>query len=149
MTNKVRSSKKEPILEEQGKKLRFLRKKYELKQENIAIYLKISQHAYSKLENDQMNITEDRLQQLANIYGISPEEIKDLKIQDKIIIKRIGDNHTGSHVSGVVIHQTNERTYTVEDKKNQELIEQLLQQNKQLLTHNQQLLDENQRLRGA
>ena len=146
MTNKVRSSKKEPFLEEQGKKLRFLRKKYELKQENIAIYLKISQHAYSKLENDQMNITEDRLQRLANMYGISPEEIKDLKIQDKIIIKRIGDNHTGS---GLIINQTNERTDTAKDKKNQELIEQLLQQNKQLLTHNQQLIDENQRLRGV
>ena len=146
MTNKVRSSKKEPILEEQGKKLRFLRKKYELKQENIEIYLKISQHAYSKLENDQMSITEDRLQQLANLYGISPEEIKDLKIHDKIIIKRIGDNHTGS---GLIINQTNERTDTAEDKKNQELIEQLLQQNKQLLTHNQQLLDENQRLRNT
>ena len=146
MTNKVRSSKKEPILEEQGKKLRFLRKKYELKQENIAIYLKISQHAYSKLENDQMKITEDRLQQLANLYGISPEEIKDLKIQDKIIIKRIGDNHTGS---GLIINQTNEKTDTAEAKKSQEFIEQILQQNKQLLTHNQQLLDENQRLRGV
>ena len=146
MTNKVRSSKKEPILEEQGKKLRFLRKKYELRQENIAIYLKISQHAYSKLENDQMKITEDRLQQLANLYGISPEEIKDLKIQDKIIIKRIGDNHTGS---GLIINQTNEKTDTAEAKKSQEFIEQILQQNKQLLTHNQQLLDENQRLRGV
>ena len=133
MTNKVRSSKKEPILEEQGKKLRFLRKKYELKQENIAIYLKISQHAYSKLENDQMSITEDRLQQLANMYGISPEEIKDLKIQDKIIIKRIGDNHTGS---GLIINQTNEKTDTAEAKKSQEFIEQILQQNKQLLTNN-------------
>ena len=146
MTNKVRSSKKEPILEEQGKKLRFLRKKYELRQENIAIYLKISQHAYSKLENDQMKITEDRLQQLANLYGISPEEIKDLKIQDKIIIKRIGDNHTGS---GLIINQTNEKTDTAEAKKSQEFIEQILQQNKQLLTHNQQLLDDNQRLRGV
>ena len=146
MTNKGRGSKKEPILEEQGKKLRFLRKKYELKQENIAIYLKISQHAYSKLENDQMKITEDRLQQLANMYGISPEEIKDLKLQDKIIIKRIGDNHTGS---GLIINQTNEKTDTAEDKKTQEFIEQILQQNKQLLTHNQQLLDDNQRLRGV
>lgn len=58
-----------------NKKLRFLRLKKELSQENIAFELGISQKAYSKIENGQTTLNHDKLLQIAKILEVSPKEI--------------------------------------------------------------------------
>lgn len=50
--------------------IRKLRLERNLTQEYIAHELEISQNAYCKIENGQVNITVDRLQQIAGVFGV-------------------------------------------------------------------------------
>ena len=56
-------------------KLKSLRLKNNLTQENIAFELDISQKAYSKIENGQVRLSQDRMAKLANIFKISTSEL--------------------------------------------------------------------------
>ena len=58
-----------------GRKLRVIREFKNYSQEHIAGKLGISQNAYSRIENNQTKITAERLQQLADILHVPPEEL--------------------------------------------------------------------------
>ena len=55
-------------------KLRLLRLKNNLTQENVAYELGISQKAYSKIENGQVRLTQDRVILLSKIFNVSTSE---------------------------------------------------------------------------
>ncbi|MCP4551789.1 MAG: helix-turn-helix transcriptional regulator [Bacteroidetes bacterium] len=58
-----------------NKKLKVLRQKKGLSQENIALELGISQKAYSKIENGQTLLNHEKLFKIAEILEISPKDI--------------------------------------------------------------------------
>jgi transcriptional regulator with XRE-family HTH domain len=58
-----------------GQKLRLLREFRNYSQEYIAEKLGITQHAYSRIENNQTKITAERLEKLAAILNIPPLEL--------------------------------------------------------------------------
>ncbi|HVU58465.1 MAG TPA: helix-turn-helix transcriptional regulator [Puia sp.] len=58
-----------------GQKLRLLREFRNYSQEYIAEKLGITQHAYSRLENNQTKLTAERLERLAAILNIPPLEL--------------------------------------------------------------------------
>jgi len=66
-----------------GQKLRILREFRNYSQSHIACKLGISQNAYSRIENNQTKLTTERLQKLADILGVPPEEL--LSEKDPII----------------------------------------------------------------
>lgn len=57
------------------RKLKILRESHDYTQEYVADVLNISQNAYSLLEKGSTKITLDRLELLANLYKIQPEEL--------------------------------------------------------------------------
>ena len=58
-----------------GQKLRLLREFRNYSQEYIAEKLGITQHAYSRIENNQTRLTAERLEKLAAILNIPPLEL--------------------------------------------------------------------------
>lgn len=58
-----------------GQKLRLLREFRNYSQEYIAEKLGITQHAYSRIENNQTKLSTERLEKLAAILNIPPLEI--------------------------------------------------------------------------
>jgi len=66
-----------------GKKVERIRKYRGIKQEYVAQKLNLSQQQYSKIEQ-QEEIEEDLLQQIADILGVTPDAIKNFD-DDKIV----------------------------------------------------------------
>jgi transcriptional regulator with XRE-family HTH domain len=58
-----------------NKRLREIRLRKGLSQENIALELKITQKAYSKIENGETSLNHDKLLKVAKVLEISPKEI--------------------------------------------------------------------------
>lgn len=54
-------------------RIRDLREDHDLSQREIAAYLHITQQCYSKIETGRMDITGERLIQLAKYYGVSTD----------------------------------------------------------------------------
>jgi transcriptional regulator with XRE-family HTH domain len=58
-----------------GSEIKRLRKEQRFTQEHIALKLDMSVAGYSRIERDEVNVTLDRLQELAEILGTTPEFI--------------------------------------------------------------------------
>jgi transcriptional regulator with XRE-family HTH domain len=78
-----------------GNKIRSLRTLKELSQENVAEMLGISITAYSKIERGETDVQLSRLNQIAQVFKVSIEEI--LNFGDKIVHSFNG-NGTGNNV---------------------------------------------------
>lgn len=66
----------EEIIVSHAKKLRFLRKKSDKTQQDLANHLGLSQQAYSKLENGETSFSDETIDKLANFFGITPAEFE-------------------------------------------------------------------------
>ena len=58
-----------------GEKIRALRKKRKLTQTDMSSALNISQRAYSKIENDEVQLKIDRLEEIAKLLNIETKEL--------------------------------------------------------------------------
>ncbi|MBQ3156460.1 MAG: helix-turn-helix transcriptional regulator [Clostridia bacterium] len=56
-------------------RIRDLREDRDLSQKEVAAYLHISQQCYSKIETGRMDITGERLLQLAKLYDVTTDYI--------------------------------------------------------------------------
>jgi len=56
-----------------GSEIKRLRKEQRFTQEHIALKLDMSVAGYSRIERDEVNVTLDRLQELSEILGTTPE----------------------------------------------------------------------------
>lgn len=72
------SNKKESFME-LGKKLKELRKAYNLTQEEIANKLEISRVNYTRYENDKVRPDYETIIKIADFYDISLDELFDRK----------------------------------------------------------------------
>ncbi|WP_428666808.1 helix-turn-helix domain-containing protein [Runella sp.] len=84
-----------------SKNIRAIRLLRNLKQENIAEDLGMSQQNYSKIERGDQDIKFSKLEAIANVLGVEIEDI--LSFDDKIIFNI--HNNTNSN-NGVIINQS-------------------------------------------
>ena len=87
-----------------GERIKYLREKNEISQDELAFMLKISKQAISKYENGIVtNIPSDKIEQMANIFNVSPayimgweksdiEELTNLTSYEKMNNNVIGQN---------------------------------------------------------
>jgi len=73
-----------------GQKLKVIREFRNYSQEYIANKLGIRQNAYSRIETNQTKISAERLQQLASILSVPPEEL----LSDKEPVIHFSFTHT-------------------------------------------------------
>lgn len=58
-----------------GEKIRMIRNQRKISQSDIATALHISQRAYSKIENDEVNLKIDRLEEIAKLLNVEAKEL--------------------------------------------------------------------------
>lgn len=68
----------ENLLTTIGEKLKALRKKRSLTQQDVAQLLTISHSAYAKIERGETDMTLNRLEEVAKIFGMTGTEIMNL-----------------------------------------------------------------------
>ncbi|MGV7105761.1 helix-turn-helix domain-containing protein [Flavobacterium sp. U410] len=61
--------------------LKELRLKKELTQENVAFELGISQKAYSKIENAQVCLSQEKMLKLSKLYNVAPDFFCDISCE--------------------------------------------------------------------
>jgi transcriptional regulator with XRE-family HTH domain len=81
-----------------GKKIRKLRELKELTQEYIASEIGLSQSAYSKIEAGETDITYQRLEKIADILEVKPEDI--IAFNEQMIFNL----HHNQTAQGFVMH---------------------------------------------
>lgn len=104
-----------------GRKIKFVRTKlFDYTQDYMAQKLSISQNAYCKIENGQVQPNYERLQQIADVFEMSVEDM--LHINEKIVQKNC--NNSASALYGDMHNQDN-----INELK--KIYEQLLQEQKE------------------
>lgn len=87
-----------------GEKIRHLRRQRKLTQTEMADSLNITQRAFSKIENNEVQLKIDRLEEIANLLNVDAKELlPDLPNQnfENVQYSQIGN--------GKFINQTNEK----------------------------------------
>lgn len=67
-------------------KFRLLRKYLDYSQENIAHEIGISPEAYGKIERGKTRISEERLRQMASIFGLEPGEMLQSSAEELLLL---------------------------------------------------------------
>ena len=112
-----------------GTKIKKVRELKGMTQQHIADELGMTQGAYSKIENDNLEIKDRLLDEIAKILGVEKETIENF--DDKVVLNNptINDNGTGVHFCNLV-------NYYVIDPK----LEQLYENQINLLKEQNELL---------
>jgi transcriptional regulator with XRE-family HTH domain len=69
-----------------GSKIKMLRESLGLRQQDVALYLKVSRELISMIENNEREINLENLEKLADLFGIELIELVDDK-SDNVTIK--------------------------------------------------------------
>lgn len=114
-----------------GTKIKNIRELKNLTQEFVAERLDISQAAYSKLENGETKISDEKLVQIADVLEVKPEDIKNFDSQK--YFNSVGNVDGDNNYNGIYIGESDTELIKklYEDKIS--LLEELLKQkNKKL-----------------
>ncbi len=108
-----------------AERIRLLRQQKNWTQEDVAEKLKMSTNGYGSIERGTTEITLHRLEQLAEIFGMSLAEL--LNIDGKFIFNQIGENcnNNGFNLDGKT---RTESEYRHQLEKQQLIIENLRQE---------------------
>ena len=109
-----------------GEKIRTFRLLKGLSQENMADSLRLSRQAYGDIERGQTDVTESRLQEIAEVLQVSPSSI--LELPDKIA--SFFDKCSG--IVGINTHITQNNSYDQRELEHRLEISQLEIQRLQL-----------------
>ena len=105
-----------------GQKIKKLRELKNLTQDYMAAELEMTQSAYSKIESGESDVSYKKLEKIASIFGIHPEDI--LMFNEHMVFN-VMHNQTGN---GLVINQVSDET----KKLYEDLITQLRAENAHL-----------------
>jgi transcriptional regulator with XRE-family HTH domain len=110
-----------------GNKIRMIRIARGLNQDDVAHKLGIAQTAYSKIETNHQKVTEEQINALAKIFGVSPEDLTSI---EPIIMNFMhhSNNNGGFNVTNTF-------------NQNQELVKQLSQELSEKNNQIQKLLE--------
>lgn len=108
-----------------GRKIKKLRELKDLTQSFVANEMGLSQSAYSKMEQGETDITYPRLEKVASILGVKPEEI--IAFNEAMVFNVMNNHHSNN---GLIIQHP---TMNSEEKKlYEEQIELLKTENEYL-----------------
>lgn len=114
-----------------GNKIRNIRELKNLTQEYVAERIDISQAAYSKIENGETKISEEKLVQIAQVLEVKPEDIKAFDSQKYFnSFNNVTGDKNGSYIIEVDDSELVKKLY--EDKIT--LLEELLKHQKNELS---------------
>ena len=111
------------IIVTHAKKLRFLRKQSDKKQNDVAQFLGLSQQAYSKLENAETSFSDEIIEKISQFFGITPAEFEN--VQESVYVGNNAYNHSSNN------HAIDERflkSYEALLEQNRKLFEDLIQE---------------------
>jgi transcriptional regulator with XRE-family HTH domain len=110
-----------------GNKIRMIRLSRGMTQEVVAQKIGTTQHAYSKIETDNIKIPEEVLNKLAKLFGVSPEDIKS---PEPVIINFHNSPQSSSYNSGEISYANEQllAQLTIQLKEKDKQIEMLLNQ---------------------
>ncbi len=111
------------IVVSHAKKLRYLRKKGDKTQAEIASHLKLSQQAYSKLENGETAFSDETIDKIAEFFKITPAEFE--SSSEGVYIGNNNSN-TGSNIHVVDLRLI--ETLQKMNEQNSSLFEKLIQE---------------------
>ena len=115
-----------------GNKIKNIRELKNLTQEFIAEKLDVSQAAYSRMENGETKITDEKLAQIAEILEVKPEDIKAFDSHKYFnSFNNVSDSNIESIISGMGSEEVQLLKKLYEDKI--VLLEELMQQQKKEL----------------
>ena len=104
-----------------GHQLEKIRKLKNLTQENVARELGLTAQAYGKIERNEVDISQEKLEKLAKLFNISLEDL--MQFDEKVYFNNSTNN-------GMIVAINSSMTINVELLKT--LQEQLLQKDKQI-----------------
>ena len=97
-----------------GNKIKKLRELKGFKQEYIAERLGITQQSYSKLESDKTDVPFSKIEQLAEIFEMKPEDL--VAFDEKMVFNVYGQQNFGYYNSTFQINFPVEMKQLYEDK---------------------------------
>ncbi|MEM9337562.1 MAG: helix-turn-helix domain-containing protein [Bacteroidota bacterium] len=112
-----------------GLKIKKIRELKNYKQDYMADKLGISQSAYSRYENMETTVSEDMLKQIAEVFELRPEQIK--QFDEKVIFNNTIETLHDGAVGNYTVNQ-----YTIDPK-----IEKLYEDQIALLRKQNELLE--------
>ena len=118
-----------------GNKVRKIRNLRGFSQEYVAQKLNISTQAYGKIETNHTKLDDERLQQIAEILGVTPEDIEHFD-EDKFFVHN--NNHHAQAQTNSQSQFYNKRDVHVvysESEKMIPLLQELIQQKNDEITH--------------
>lgn len=117
-------------------KIRFLREARKLRHEDMAERLDMSRSAYSRLETGEVKLDVDRLQQIANVLDVPPEELlNDQPVVFNALNNSGGTNgcqHVEIHFPQEVVQQMLDR-YDAHVQTLQQLVREQQETNRRLI----------------
>lgn len=84
-----------------GSKIRFIRIARGFSQEEVAKLLNIQQNAYSKLETSGNKVDDNKIEQLAKIFGVS---VEDIKSPEPVLLSFNNCSNSGIHNSNQLVN---------------------------------------------
>ncbi len=109
-----------------GDKIRKIRDLRGMKQEEVAEKLGITPQAYGKVERNETRLDVGRLQQIADIFGISKEDLENFD-EKKVFVNDLKECHN-SQGTALVINNYN---LTNHYNDNTELLEKIIAQQRE------------------
>lgn len=120
-----------------GKNIKKIRRFKEITQEELSEKLAMSVQAYSKLENGETRLDTDRLEQIAQILGVSAQEILDLEHKNLIFGQL--NNLDNSQNNTINLNSENQKLINLFEKTIQEKGEEILFLREQIKAQNEQI----------
>ena len=124
-----------------GDKIKKIRDLKGLKQDEVAAKLNISTQAYSKIERNETKVDSERLEQLANIFGISADDIQ--KFDDRnLFVNNLKEFETANNNTGYTVNNYyygNDQLVSQLEKTIEQQKEMLQQQKEEILYLRKQL----------
>ena len=111
-----------------GEKLKKIRELKNFTQEYMASRLEMSQSGYGKIERDETEVSYQKLEKIAEVFGIKVEDI--INFNEKLVFN-VMHNNTGN---GYVVNQG------ISDKE-KELYEQIIAQQKEEILYLRELVE--------
>jgi transcriptional regulator with XRE-family HTH domain len=112
-----------------GSKIRMIRNSRGLSQEDVAKRLGTTQNAYSKMENNHTKINDSVVQALADIFGVTAEDIKS---PEPVIVNFHNSPQSSNSVNGEI-------NYHISEKLLEQLTRQLSEKDNQLAEKDKQI----------
>ncbi len=116
-------------------KIRFLREQKKLRHEDMAERLGISPSTYQRLESGETKMDVERLQKIAEVLEVSPDEL----LNSEPIVFHVSNNSGGPHAYG--LYQPHAEQHGVSQEFLQQVLAQHQVQMKELQDMNKRLLE--------